>query len=79
MASDTTDSSGRADRPTTTIASTAVRLAADLLIVTGWVLLLTLLFLQQPWPQWAFYALLIVGIGLYVTVTATWRSTERSP
>ncbi|WP_408958345.1 hypothetical protein [Natrinema sp. 74] len=50
----------------------SLRLLADLLIVSLWVLFLTLLFLETAWPRWAFYALLLVGVGGYVSVTAEW-------
>lgn len=74
MATDT----NRTDRTVKGIASTVVRLVADLFIVTCWVVLLSLLFLENAWPRWAFYALLIAGIGAYVTITAAWRADEPS-
>ena len=72
MASDNSTSSGLVRR----IASAAVRIGFDLLVITCWVVFLALLFLETGWPRWAFYALLVVGIGVYVTVTATWWSGE---
>ncbi|MDQ2051445.1 hypothetical protein RBH26_13255 [Natronolimnohabitans sp. A-GB9] len=51
---------------------TGFRLAADLFVVTCWVLFLTLVFLEIAWPRWAFYVLLLGGVGVYVAVTATW-------
>ncbi|AEH37266.1 hypothetical protein [Halopiger xanaduensis] len=57
-------------------AETAVRavarLGADLLVVTLWVVFLTVLFLETAWPRWLFYALLLLGVGGYVSVTAAW-------
>ncbi|ELY90111.1 hypothetical protein [Natrinema altunense] len=55
-----------------TVASGLLRIFADLLAISLWVLFLTLLFLETGWPRWAFYALLVVGVGGYVTVTAAW-------
>ncbi|SDQ50975.1 hypothetical protein [Natronobacterium texcoconense] len=52
--------------------STGVRVLADLVILTLWVLLLTLTFLAFAWPRWAFYALLLGGVGVYVSITAGW-------
>ena len=72
MASDNSTSSGLIRRT----ASAAVRIGFDLLVITCWVVFLTLLFLETGWPRWAFYALLVVGVGLYVTVTATWWSDD---
>lgn len=48
------------------------RLFADLLIVALWVVFVTLLVLTTGWPWWAFYAVLILGIGGYVLFTAGW-------
>ncbi|ELY77083.1 hypothetical protein [Natrinema gari] len=53
-----------------TVVSGILRLLADLLAISLWVLFLTLLFLETAWPRWAFYVLLVVGVGGYVTVTA---------
>ncbi|MDS0477806.1 hypothetical protein [Natrinema sp. 1APR25-10V2] len=50
----------------------SLRLLGDLLAVSLWVLFLTLLFLETAWPRWAFYALLLIGVGVYVSVTAGW-------
>ncbi|WP_254764263.1 hypothetical protein [Natrinema marinum] len=50
----------------------SLRLLGDLLVVSLWVLFLTLLFLETAWPQWAFYVLLLVGVGVYVSVTVDW-------
>ena len=68
----------RSSRPTrsrnalSTITSATLRLLADLLVVSLWVLVLALLFLETGWPRWAFYGLLLVGIGSYVSVTRGW-------
>ena len=72
MATDDSTTSSRAGRALTGAVRTAFRLLADLLIVGLWVLLLTLLFLEATWPRWAFYVLLVLGVGAYVTVTAEW-------
>ncbi|MFP8953198.1 hypothetical protein ACLI4Z_09540 [Natrialbaceae archaeon A-arb3/5] len=53
-------------------ASAGIRIGADLLVLTLWVLFLTLLFLGTAWPRWAFYALLLVGVVAYVSVTVPW-------
>ncbi|ADB60056.1 hypothetical protein Htur_1164 [Haloterrigena turkmenica DSM 5511] len=77
MATDTASGSNhesnRDRRTLRGLVSTVVRLLIDLLVVTAWVVFLTLFFLEVAWPQWAFYALLIAGIGVYVAVTAAWR------
>ncbi|ELY60677.1 hypothetical protein [Natronolimnohabitans innermongolicus] len=77
MATDTaTDSPADTARDNRSVRSaiyTVLRLAVDLFVATCWVLLLTLLFLENAWPRWLFYVLLIGGIGLYVAVTAAWR------
>ncbi|WP_265110999.1 hypothetical protein [Halosolutus halophilus] len=48
------------------------RLFVDFLIVSLWVVFVTLVFLATGWPQWAFYAALILGVGGYVQFTAGW-------
>ena len=74
-----TDDSARTDGRRSTLVGAGLRIAADLFIVTVWVLFLTLLFLETAWPRWAFYALLLLGIGVYVAVTAAWvRGDERN-
>lgn len=50
----------------------SIRLLGDLLLVSLWVLLLTLLFLETGWPQWAFYGVLLLGVGVYVSITSGW-------
>ena len=72
MATDTHTGSDRSDQPG--LVKSIVRLVGDLLIVTCWVVFLTLVFLGTAWPRWAFYLLLILGVGLYVSFTAAWRS-----
>ncbi|WP_226005779.1 hypothetical protein [Natrinema salinisoli] len=76
MSNDTTRAtkteSGRAPGTASAAISGIVRLLLDLLAVSLWVLFLTLLFLETGWPQWAFYTLLVAGVGVYVTVTAAW-------
>lgn len=52
------------------------RLAADALILGLWVIFLTLLFLETNWPRWGFYGLLLVGVAVYVSVTAPWLGTR---
>lgn len=79
MSSDTARSTdaGR-DRSTVSAAARGLlRLLGDLLAVSLWVLFLTLLFLETAWPRWAFYALLVLGVGTYVTVTAAWVRSDR--
>ncbi|NGM67411.1 hypothetical protein G6M89_00055 [Natronolimnobius sp. AArcel1] len=68
----TTDSTRDGDR-LSTLFSASVRIIADLLIVTLWVVFLALLFLGTAWPRWAFYALLLGGVAGYVMITAAWR------
>ncbi len=41
----------------------------DILVISGWVLLMTFFFLSVGWPRWAFYLLLIGGVVLYVRAT----------
>ena len=53
------------------------RVLADVVALSLWVLFLTLLFLATAWPRWAFYALLLLGVAVYVAVTAPWFG--RSP
>ena len=57
---------------------TGGRLAGDALTLGLWVVFLTLLFLETGWPRWAFYAALLVGVALYVTITAPWIGHSRS-
>ncbi|SEW00366.1 hypothetical protein [Natrinema salifodinae] len=74
MSNDTARSS-RSYRTRNTIGSTVrtvLRLVGDLLVVSLWVLFLTLLFLENTWPRWAFYTLLLGGVAVYVAVTAAW-------
>ncbi|WP_222919650.1 hypothetical protein [Natrinema sp. SYSU A 869] len=72
MSNDTSRHS-RSDRgPVRTVASGVLRLLGDLLAVSLWVLFLTLLFLETAWPRWVFYAMLVIGVAVYVTVTAAW-------
>ena len=77
MATDTASGSNREsnhERSTARgVASTVVRLLVDLIVATAWVVFLSLFFLEIAWPQWAFYVLLVAGIGVYVAITATWR------
>ncbi|SEQ48289.1 hypothetical protein [Natrinema salaciae] len=63
---------GRARRTVGAVVSGGIRLLLDLVAVSLWVLFLTLLFLETSWPRWVFYGALIVGVALYVTVTAAW-------
>ncbi|WP_436347862.1 hypothetical protein [Natronorubrum sp. FCH18a] len=76
MATDNSTSSDRSDRPSSGIVRNVARLVGDLLIVTCWVVFLTLIFLGTSWPQWSFYLLLLLGIGLYVALTATWTGSS---
>ncbi|MCU4925230.1 hypothetical protein OB905_04415 [Halobacteria archaeon AArc-dxtr1] len=76
MANSTTDTTQTGDtrgqsRLRTTVVVLA-RLLLDAAILGLWVLLLALLFLSTGWPGWAFYALLLFGVGLYVSLTSTW-------
>lgn len=74
MSNDTarTARTSRDRNPVTAAVSGVFRLVGDLLVVTLWVLFLTLLFLETAWPRWAFYALLVGGVAVYVVVTAAW-------
>jgi hypothetical protein len=80
MSNDTTrppsTESGRSRSPVGAAVSGAVRLFLDLLAVSLWVLFLTLLFLETAWPRWAFYAGLVAGVAVYVTVTPAWTKTD---
>lgn len=75
MTDDDTNRTGRLGG----VASTAGRVVADLLVVSLWVLFLTLLFLSVGWPRWAFYLLLLGGVGLYVSVTSGWWTGVDTP
>ncbi|WP_338016499.1 hypothetical protein [Natrialba swarupiae] len=48
------------------------RLVLDAVVIALWVLFLALLFLGRTWPRWAFYVALVVGVAVYVNVTAPW-------
>lgn len=72
MATDNSTGSSRGGHTVSGFVSTAARLVIDALAITAWVVLLALLFLGNSWPRWAFYTLLVVGVGVYVTLTATW-------
>ncbi|MWV38339.1 hypothetical protein GRS80_00675 [Natrialba sp. INN-245] len=48
------------------------RLVLDAVVIALWVLFLALLFLGRTWPRWAFYVALVVGVIVYVNVTAPW-------
>ncbi|QCS43294.1 hypothetical protein [Natrinema versiforme] len=77
MSNDTARSTD-AGRNRSTVSSAArglLRLLGDLLAVSLWILFLTLLFLETAWPRWAFYTLLVIGVGTYVTVTPAWVRT----
>nr|WP_049920091.1 hypothetical protein [Halobiforma nitratireducens] len=52
--------------------SAGIRVLADLLILSLWVLALTLAFLAFGWPRWAFYGALLLGVGVYVSITSGW-------
>ncbi|SEH11816.1 hypothetical protein SAMN04487967_0528 [Natronorubrum sediminis] len=80
MATDDTSTTTTTTRTVGTVrrvARTIARLAGDFLIVTCWVVFLTLVFLETAWPGWSFYLLLVLGIGLYVTITAAWTDSDR--
>ncbi|MFC6769791.1 hypothetical protein [Natrinema soli] len=79
MSNDTprTSRTGRARRALAAVTSGGLRILVDLLAVSLWVLFLTLWFLENGWPRWAFYSLLLGGVGLYVALTAAWIDGER--
>ncbi|MBZ6493638.1 hypothetical protein [Natrinema longum] len=79
MSNDTARTSRSDRRRVRTVVSGVLRLLGDLLAVSLWVLLLTLLFLETAWPRWAFYAMLVGGVALYVTVTAAWVGGDDEP
>ncbi|MFD1563983.1 hypothetical protein ACFR99_10525 [Haloarchaeobius amylolyticus] len=62
----------RARHALSAVTTGTLRLLADLLVVSLWVLFLTLLFLATGWPRWAFYGALLLGVGVYVSVTSGW-------
>ncbi|WP_306057219.1 hypothetical protein [Natronococcus wangiae] len=77
MSDDHSPRSTRTAASPAALVSAGGRLLVDILVITLWVLFLTLLFLSTSWPRWAFYALLLAGAGLYVQFTAGWlRSSE---
>ncbi|RQG97344.1 hypothetical protein EA473_04390 [Natrarchaeobius chitinivorans] len=53
---------------------TVGRVALDVTVIGLWVLFLTILFLGRGWPRWAFYATLLVGVVVYISVTAPWST-----
>lgn len=64
---------------TTTLTETlraGIRLLGDAVVLGLWVLFLTLLFLSTGWPIWAFYALLLGGVAVYVSITASWFESD---
>ncbi|WP_394742974.1 hypothetical protein [Natronococcus roseus] len=75
-------SDDRRSRPRRALASLAAavgvgtRIVLDALVIGLWVLFLTLLFLSTNWPRWLFYLLLLVGVGLYVSITAGWGGSS---
>lgn len=75
MATDDTSATTRTVGTVRRTARTIARFVGDLLIVACWVVFLTLIFLETAWPRWAFYLLLVLGVGLYVTVTAAWTGS----
>jgi len=70
--------SSRSSRPDRTrhalsaVTSGTLRLLGDLLVISLWVLFLTLLFLELGWPRWAFYGALLLGVSVYVSITSGW-------
>jgi len=72
------DCSTQGDSGVRTAARTGYRLFADLVILTLWVLLCTLLFLETAWPRWAFYGVLLGGVAIYVAITAPWVDRARA-
>lgn len=80
MSEDHTAQPDRTVSTLTTIIRAGGRIAADLVGIGLWVLFLTLVFLSTGWPRWAFYGLLILGVGFYVRFTAPWlRSSQSNP
>lgn len=69
--------SERVDSSIRTAARTGYRLLVDLVLITLWVLLCTLLFLETAWPRWAFYGVLLGGVAIYVSITAPWVDRRR--
>ncbi|AHF98967.1 hypothetical protein HALLA_08895 [Halostagnicola larsenii XH-48] len=55
-----------------------IRFFGDVVILGLWVLFLTLLFLSTGWPIWAFYGLLLLGVAVYVSITASWFGSSSS-
>ncbi|MFB1063254.1 hypothetical protein [Natrinema sp. H-ect4] len=74
MSNDTprTSRTGRARRVITAVTSGGLRILVDLLVVSLWVLFLTLWFLETAWPRWAFYGALLLGVSVYVSITSGW-------
>jgi len=67
--------SSRTDRARPTfsaVTSGTLRLLGDVLVISLWVLFLTVLFLETAWPRWAFYGVLLLGVGVYVSITSGW-------
>ncbi|ELZ25411.1 hypothetical protein [Natrinema limicola] len=60
-------------RPTfSAVTSGTLRVLGDVLVISLWVLFLTVLFLELGWPRWAFYGALLLGVGVYVSITSGW-------
>ncbi|THE66437.1 hypothetical protein D8Y22_02435 [Salinadaptatus halalkaliphilus] len=80
MTESSTDDRGAArGGPLRTLWDAVVRFVGDALVLTLWVVFLTLVFLETAWPRWAFYGLLLGGVAVYVSITVPWirgRSTS---
>lgn len=78
MTEEHTTQSARSSSPLTAIVGAAGRIVVDALVIGLWVLFLTLLFLSTGWSWWAFYVVLLVGVGLYVQFTADWLGSSET-
>lgn len=56
-----------------TVVANGWRLIADLLALSLWTLLVTLLTLSHGWQRWQFYLLLFLGVVCYVQTTSPWE------
>ncbi|MHB9287799.1 hypothetical protein ACKVMT_12270 [Halobacteriales archaeon Cl-PHB] len=48
------------------------RFLRDLLVVAGWVLVVTLAFFYAGWPAWLYYLAVGLGVVGYSLATAPW-------
>lgn len=55
------------------------RMAVDLVVLVGWILLNWSVFSWFSLPTWMLYVTLFVGVIIYSRITPTWERPYRSP